>query len=354
MQVMGSGNFAFCTPLLVVFVLQFSCGWSLYASSHMGNGVNPRNSTTVGRHGTKQTKTNETKEKADAHKLSVGARNDERTDEYSVKRIPFMNSEALSLNEKLSLSRASAFHDIHSMEQSKRNFAHARVESDLTLRRTKREPNYNTSLRDPSQTETHPEPQPKLDVAIQEWSWAWYLHIYLFAVLYWLVAMVSLVFTVVNTRLSAGARKSNAALKLSLHLSLLLFSVSRALSLSIDPYGSRGIMGSMVAYILWSAGFPIIVTSFGLLLLVLFDTTKLSLAPPRFQNFSLAIGIMAINFVVVMVTDVTVLLSAGSRPMMIICHVYLMVAGLTYAAGFMWVGHKISTRVVILATDKKN
>ena len=249
--------------------------------------------------------------------------------------------------------RVFAFDGVFPWQQPKKETAeHSSRQSaeSAAVSRSKRELEQNGSTSESKQAAAQPEPVPEWKAAIDEWGWAWYLHVYLFAVLYTYVAIFALVVTVL--KLFSGVKKAKSGLRLSLHISLFLFSVTRALVLSIDPYGSQGIMGVIVTYVLWSVGFPIIITSYGLVLLVLFDTTKLSLAPPKYQNSFVALGIMGVNFMVVSVTDVIVLLYAGSTVLIIICQTYLSLAGLAFTAGFIWVAYKIWTRVA--ATIRKD
>ena len=246
-------------------------------------------------------------------------------------KVPFSDETST----KTSIDRVFAFDGVFPWQQPKKETA--------AVSRSKRELEQNGSTSESKQAAAQPEPVPEWKAAIDEWGWAWYLHVYLFAVLYTYIAIFALVITVL--KLFSGVKKAKSGLRLSLHISLFLFSVTRALVLSIDPYGSQGIMGVIVTYVLWSVGFPIIITSYGLVLLVLFDTTKLSLVPPKYQNSFVALGIMGVNFMVVSVTDVIVLLYAGSTVMIIICQTYLSVAGLAFTAGFIWVAYKIWTRV---------
>jgi hypothetical protein len=72
----------------------------------------------------------------------------------------------------------------------------------------------------------------------------------------------------------------------ALMLMVLSFSLTRFLFLLLDPYYSRGLMPFLVTRLLFSLGLPGFTASFSIMLLILIDTTRLSLGPPKFRKVS--------------------------------------------------------------------
>lgn len=196
-----------------------------------------------------------------------------------------------------------------------------------------------TTSAEPEQAvETNPEPEPDWPSALKTWGKAWDQHIYLFAVLYVLIAATS----GIGLAHDVLTNHSIKGLKLSLYLTLLFLGCSRSIILFVDPYCSRGILGFFGTYITWSLGFPCVLTALGLLLLVFVEVTKMDIAPPRFQKLSTALGVMVINVIIILVTDLVFLLTQKALALLIICHVYFLLLGLTLTAGFLRVGFQIS------------
>ena len=188
--------------------------------------------------------------------------------------------------------------------------------------------------------DANPEPRPEWKTAIQTWGKAWDLHIYLFAVAYVLIAVTSGVGLAVDVLTSHGIK----GLKLALYLTFLFFGFSRAIILLVDPYNSQGILDSFSTYLTWSLGFPCVLTALGLLLLVFVDATNMmNVAPPRFQKLSAALGVMAVNAITVVGTDLVFLLTQKVLALVVICHVYFVVFGVTLTAGFFRVGFQLSS-----------
>lgn len=196
---------------------------------------------------------------------------------------------------------------------------------------------------------TWPEPGPNWDEAYDEWSFAWPLHVYVFAAAYLLISVVAIyiIFSIytahqaesqdnVSNRGRSGStnpptpygqsqdnvrersglmtagpntlpvragsvsadrdrsgsyqegRKGSSMEKttVALMLMVLSFSLTRFLFLLLDPYYSRGLMPFLVTRLLFSLGLPGFTASFSIMLLILIDTTRLSLGPPKFRKVS--------------------------------------------------------------------
>lgn len=211
---------------------------------------------------------------------------------------------------------------------------------NITFIRLRRGISTRTSAEPEETPETNPEPRPVWSAAIRTWGKTWDLHIYLFSVVYILIAVTSAVGLVDDVL--AGHRIKG--LKLALYLSLLFFCFSRAIILLVDPYSSSGTLDPFSAYIAWSMGFPCVLTALGLLLLVFIDATDMTnVTPPRFQKLSTALGVMVINAIVVVVTDIIFLLIQKLFVLIIICHLYFVFFGVILTIGFFRVGFQLSS-----------
>lgn len=199
-------------------------------------------------------------------------------------------------------------------------------------------------------TQVIPEPVPHWPTAFEIWSWAWPLHVYMFAVLYLVVAIASC-FSLV-TELLVRMLKFNK-LKVSFFAQLVLFSMTRAIMLLVDPYISKGLHSGIPAFIVWSLGSPLVLSAFSLLLFALVDTTRMHLAPPRFQNFLTLSLIAVINIAIVLVVDTIVITTNGKSGILVfLCQLYTALYGVIYSVGFFYVGHKISKNSVNVPYNK--
>ena len=217
----------------------------------------------------------------------------------------------------------------------------ASPETSLRIRRKINPPTLAEDLAEPElerSPETNPEPGPEWSTAFQAWGKAWDLHIYLFAVLYILIAVTSGVGLADDLLTNHGIK----GLKLTLYLTFLFLGCSRGIMLLVDPYNSQRVLDTTSSYITWSLGFPCVLTALGLLLLVFIEATSMEIAPPRFQKLSTALGIMVLNVIITLGTDVVFLLSQKIIALVIICHVYFVFFGGILTAGYFYVGYKLS------------
>ena len=239
----------------------------------------------------------------------------------------------VGLNTRIDQSENSGFLPINrqNQEPSAQNITSTRIRRGISTR---------TSAEPAQMPDPNPEPRPEWSTAIQIWGKAWYLHIYVFAVVYVSIAVTSGV-GLVDDVLSGHSIKG---LKLALYLSLLFFGFSRAIILFADPYSSVGTLEPLSAYITWSLGFPCVLTALGLLLLVFIDATNMvNVAPPRFQKLSTALGVMLVNAIIAVVTDIIFLLIQKLFILMIICHLYFVFFGVILTIGFFRIGFQLSS-----------
>ena len=178
-----------------------------------------------------------------------------------------------------------------------------------------------------------PEPAPNWSEAKKMWKWGWEFHVFGFATLYSLVALYT-IFNIFSQRHFYLKKQKLHALFLN---SLLLFlSFTRAVLLLWDPYGSRGSPVPLLLFlvILHGLGTSCVTSAFSVLLLILLETTKLSLAPPRFQKVGFLIGIWSINVIYLLITDLTVAWYNSAKAMVFICQMMFAIWGLVVSVGY--------------------
>ncbi|KAJ7339509.1 hypothetical protein OS493_005907 [Desmophyllum pertusum] len=186
-----------------------------------------------------------------------------------------------------------------------------------------------------------PEPEPEWSKALTKWQDAWPLHTYGFAAVFTIIALIPpfelLRMHVDKTRMTA--------LKSSLLITIFIFSSTRALALFVDPYGSTKRFYMIVTQLLFSLGHPCIISALSLLLLVLIDTTKMNIAPPKFQRVRFIVPVVIFHVTLVIVTDFVVVYFFEAKVLLLICQIYFLSLGILLAVGYVRVGWKIRTNI---------
>ena len=182
-----------------------------------------------------------------------------------------------------------------------------------------------------------PEPEPDWLDAFEKWKVAWPLHTYGFAVTFAVLALLPL-FEMLRMFLGK-TRKS--ALKLSLLVMIFIFCATRAVALFVDPYGSARRLDLVTNQLLLSLGHPCIISALSLLLLVLIDTTRMNVAPPRFQRVKFIVPVLTLHITLVLVTDFVVAYFLEAKVLVLLCQIYFLVLGFLLTAGYIRVGWKI-------------
>ncbi|XP_028906944.1 proline-rich transmembrane protein 3 [Ornithorhynchus anatinus] len=155
-------------------------------------------------------------------------------------------------------------------------------------------------------------------------SFAWELHVYGAGALFLLLALVALLSLFGAAALRVPARRH----VLAADALLLGAGLLRALFLLVDPYGARDRLGARVRAALYNLPFPLLVTAFGILVLVgLRGAGPRAPLPPRWRRPSLLGALGAAHVTALLAVD---LLSPLLRP-----PVHLVVHGLScaWAAG---------------------
>jgi hypothetical protein len=123
---------------------------------------------------------------------------------------------------------------------------------------------------------------------------------------------------------------------------MVVFTFSRAILLFVDPYNSQGLAHGVPYFIVWSIGFPFILSAFSLLLLALVDTTRIDLTPPRFQNLFILTLVSVSHLIIVFITDMISIRFLETKLLLFVCQVYLSLFGLSLSIGFLYVARKLA------------
>ena len=185
-----------------------------------------------------------------------------------------------------------------------------------------------------------PEPGPNWPEAKNTWGLAWEIHVYTLggswalAGLYYLLFFVQAIF-----RISSG-RKKRPFIMLSFQL--LIHALCRCLVLFINPYGSNSSsqVTMVVSIVTWSFGTAGLTSAFGVLLLILLDTTKVNIAPPKFQNITVLVVLTSINFSFVLLTDIIVAIYASVELLLLVCQLIFSVWGMVITVGYFVVAYR--------------
>lgn len=186
-----------------------------------------------------------------------------------------------------------------------------------------------------------PEPEPDWPEAFTQWKDAWPIHTYGFATVFTIIALIP---PLEMFRMHVDKAKISA-LKSSLLITIFIFSSTRAVALFVDPYGSTKRFYLVVTQLLFALGHPCIISALSLLLLVLIDTTKMNIAPPKFQRVKFIIPVLISHIALVVVTDLVVVYFLEAKILLLMCQIYFLVLGLLLAVGYVRVGWKIRTNI---------
>lgn len=186
-----------------------------------------------------------------------------------------------------------------------------------------------------------PEPEPDWPEAFAKWHDAWPLHRYGFAAVFTIIALIP---PLELLRMYLDKNKMSV-LKSSLLATIFIFSSTRAIALFVDPYGSSNRFHLIITQLLFSLGHPCIISALSLLLLVLIDTTKMNIAPPKFQRIKFIVPVVISHVALVIVTDFVVVYFLEAKILLLMCQIYFLSLGILLAVGYARVGWKIRTNI---------
>ena len=185
-----------------------------------------------------------------------------------------------------------------------------------------------------------PEPAPNWPEAKNVWKWGWPFHVYLFTTLNFLVVLRSL-YVMIEQRKSHVLTKDH---RFFMNLFLLVFGTTRAVFLLSNPYGSDPDATKselVICIVTFGIGTACITSAFSFVLLIVLESTRLSLAPSKFQNRGFLLGVCIFNILYVITSDVIVAHFPVAKAMILVCQVLFAIWGFLIALGFALAGARL-------------
>ncbi|KAJ6668178.1 hypothetical protein lerEdw1_015555 [Lerista edwardsae] len=130
-------------------------------------------------------------------------------------------------------------------------------------------------------------------------SFAWALHVYGYGALFLLLSLLGLACLVG----SLAVRVPHLPYVAGASALLLTFGVLRATFFLADPYGSRGWLPPRAVRVLYTAPFPLLLSTFGVLLLRFLCQARLQVLPPRLQSLPLLAVLGSVQSVALLGAD---------------------------------------------------
>ena len=193
-----------------------------------------------------------------------------------------------------------------------------------------------------TEPETWPEPGPQWKKAFEQWKAAWHIHVYLFATSFLFIGFYAGYYVVLNIYDGLGGKY----LSLCLNGMVLLFGITRAFVLFLDPYHQGGLIKALfVMRLLWSIGGPCLTASDSLIILALVETAQVSIAPPRFQKLRTISIVIGVHFVLVIVADTVVSLYMEAKVMILLCQIFFSLWGTVLGAGYANLAYKLDKKL---------
>jgi len=178
------------------------------------------------------------------------------------------------------------------------------------------------------------EPEPYWPEAVKTLGVFMELHVYIFASLFLVVSIITILS--MKFYLRDRRRLRQGILTFTLQCLLVVFTLLRALPLFINPYQTVHAPSPATRFT-WTAALPALTAAFSVLLLVFLDTTKMTLGPPIFQRLPVLLGITAVHFAIVMLSEVVCYFRpAACRPMLLFCQCLFIVYGLLLGGGYLY------------------
>ena len=178
------------------------------------------------------------------------------------------------------------------------------------------------------------EPEPDWSSAYYNWGPAWELHVYIFAACYFVIFLLAAISLTSFIKDKQSLKRGK--LTFSLLIMVTIFTLLRSMAMFIDPYGTTDTIPNDFFRMLWSVALPGLTASFSVLLLVLLDTTKMSLGPPRFQKLSTILIFTACHFAIVIISDIVFILCQSCKGMLLFCQILFILYGALLAVGYLY------------------
>ena len=226
----------------------------------------------------------------------------------------------------------------------------AQPESETTSE-PKNEPEGGGSYSEPvAEPESWPEPGPLWKDAFLKWKYAWHIHVYLFATAFLLIGFYAGYYVVLNVY--DGLRSKY--LSVCLNAMVFLFGITRAFVLFLDPYHQGNLINALFTMrLLWSIGGPCLTASDSLIILALLETSKLTIAPPRFQKLRTITVVVGVHFVLVIVSDTVVSTYMEAKVMILLCQLFFSAWGTLLGTGYAVLAYKLDKKLFSHKTVKE-
>ena len=192
-----------------------------------------------------------------------------------------------------------------------------------------------------------PEPVPDWPEAKKIWKWGWPFHVHFFTVLYCFVIIRGL-YVLLKQGKAFYRRMDHRFL---MNVLLMAFGATRAVFLIWDPYGSNPNHSKtelVICIITFGVGTACVTSAFSYLLLIVLESTRISLAPSKFQNQRFFLGVWTVNVLYVILSDLIVAHFHEAKVMILICQLtfalwgFFLALGYTLAAVRLWRNLKAS------------
>ncbi|PIO16403.1 hypothetical protein AB205_0221650, partial [Aquarana catesbeiana] len=130
-------------------------------------------------------------------------------------------------------------------------------------------------------------------------SFAWDMHIYGTGSLFLLLSLIALVNLIGSPILQV------TYLPYVIVANGLLFAIGilRGVFFLLDPYGTKGKISRPISLVLCNVTFPLMISTFATLVLLVLKIARLQLLPPKFQSLALLAVIAVIHFIVLLSAD---------------------------------------------------
>ncbi|KAJ1111174.1 hypothetical protein NDU88_008511 [Pleurodeles waltl] len=130
-------------------------------------------------------------------------------------------------------------------------------------------------------------------------SFAWEMHVYGTAVLYLILSIIALI----NLIGSPILHSFNLPYVMASNALLVLVGLLRAVFFFTDPYATKSTLSPQTALVLYNITFPLILTAFAVLVLMMLKIAQLEVLPPKIQSLPLLGVVGVVQFVVLFSAD---------------------------------------------------
>ncbi|XP_075430526.1 proline-rich transmembrane protein 3 isoform X1 [Ascaphus truei] len=130
-------------------------------------------------------------------------------------------------------------------------------------------------------------------------SFAWDMHVYGTGVLFVLLSVIA----IINLIGSPILRVSYLPFIITSNALLFIIGILRATFFLVDPYGTKSKFSHGVALVLYNVTFPLILTTFATLVLLVLKIACLQLLPSKFQSLPLLAVVGVIHFIILLSAD---------------------------------------------------